>query len=261
MNPSDLYGLPLERFIEERNQLAKQLRQDGRRDEAERVSKLRKPSVAAWAVNQLIRTQPKDFDRLLVAGDALQKAQSDLLKGRGDPAALRRVVGVERDSVNGLVKRGRGLLTSDGHELSSATLETVSETLHAAALDEDARNQVKDGCLERELRHVGLGALTAGGGGAAPRAKPQPKQPKRAPEPKPPPKSVPSVDRRAARQAEAEARRRMERAARGVHVAAERRDRAAAQLREEEEKLDAARQQARDALAAHEQARRTLEEL
>ena len=57
MEPDDLYGLPLDRFVAERGALAKALRADGRRDEASRVAALRKPSVAAWAVNQLARTQ------------------------------------------------------------------------------------------------------------------------------------------------------------------------------------------------------------
>ena len=57
MDANKLYGLPLERFTEERNALAKRLREEGQRDEAATVSKLRKPSVAAWAVNQIVRTQ------------------------------------------------------------------------------------------------------------------------------------------------------------------------------------------------------------
>jgi hypothetical protein len=52
MEPRDLYGLPLDRFTEERNSLAKQLRQDGARDQAAAVAKFRKPSAAAWAVNR-----------------------------------------------------------------------------------------------------------------------------------------------------------------------------------------------------------------
>jgi hypothetical protein len=50
------------------------------------VAKLRKPSVAAWAVNQLVRTQGRAIGELFDAGDALQRAQSDLLAGRGDAA-------------------------------------------------------------------------------------------------------------------------------------------------------------------------------
>lgn len=161
MDPADLYGLPLERFTPERDALAKQLRKDGQRDAAARVSKLRKPSLAAWAVNQLVRTQRREVNALLKAGDTLQAAQADLLKGRGDPAKLRQAVDAERAAGERLLERARGLLSSDGHELTAARLEQVSETLHAAALDEDARAHVTAGCLERELRHVGLGALAA----------------------------------------------------------------------------------------------------
>ena len=86
MDANDLYGLPLERFVPERNALAKDLRRNGDRDEAETVAKLRKPSVAAWAVNQLVRTQRQAVARLFAAGDAAQRAQSELLAGRVDAA-------------------------------------------------------------------------------------------------------------------------------------------------------------------------------
>ncbi len=240
MEPSDLYGLPLERFTEERNSLVKALRKDGQRDEAARVAKLRKPSQAAWAVNQLVRTQRREVNALFRAGDALQKAQADLLGGKGNPSALREAVDAERTAGERLLERARGLLSTEGNDLTPARLEQVSETLHAAALDNDARARVKDGCLERELRHVGLGAL----GGAVLEAP----KPKRAQAPDR------SSERRKARQAQAESRRRMQRAARGVQVAEERLDRARQQLREAEEKLDIARRQAAEALAAHEQA-------
>src|SRR5579884_3410269 len=158
MDPHDLYGLPLEQFTSQRNALAKQLRRDGRREDAAEVAKLRKPSVAAWAVNQLVRTQRSQLASLFRAGDQLQKAQASLLTKRGNPGALREAVDAERAVVEALTKKARGLLNSDGHELTPARLEQVSETLHAAALDRDARAQVQDGCLDRELRHIGLGS-------------------------------------------------------------------------------------------------------
>ncbi len=166
MNPSDLYGLPFERFTGERNALAKELRGSGEREEAARVAKLRKPSVAAWAVNQLVRTQRREIDAMFKAGDALVRVQADLLAGGGDPGSLRQAVEAERAAVDALVDRARGLLSAGGVELSAARLEEVRETLHAATLDEDARAQVSAGCLERELRQVGLGSL--GAGSAAP---------------------------------------------------------------------------------------------
>ncbi len=166
MEPKELYGLPLERFTEERNALVKGLRKGGRREEATEVSNLRKPSVAAWAVNQLVRTQRRDVASLFEAGDALREAQSQLLSGRGEADALRDAVEAERVAVDQLTQRARGLLSSEGHELTVATLQRVSETLNAAALDEDLRAQVSDGCLVRELHHVGLGRLVPSRPGA-----------------------------------------------------------------------------------------------
>ncbi|MGH9179173.1 MAG: hypothetical protein ACRD0N_11565 [Acidimicrobiales bacterium] len=44
----DLYALDPEEFTAARNELAKQLRAEGRRDHATAVGKLRRPSVTAW---------------------------------------------------------------------------------------------------------------------------------------------------------------------------------------------------------------------
>ena len=49
MDVDELYGLPIDRFVAERGAVARGLRADGKREEAARVSGLRKPSVAAWA--------------------------------------------------------------------------------------------------------------------------------------------------------------------------------------------------------------------
>ena len=76
----ELYGLPLDRFIPERAKLAKELSAAGERDQAVAVAALKKPSAAAWAVNQLVRTQGKALAELFHAGDALRSAQSDVLK-------------------------------------------------------------------------------------------------------------------------------------------------------------------------------------
>ena len=109
MDTEGLYGLPLERFTAERNALAKQLRQEGERDRAAEVAKLQKPSVAAWAVNQLVRTQQRDVTALFKAGDALQKAQADVLAGRGDAGSLRTAADAERAALDGLTAKARGL--------------------------------------------------------------------------------------------------------------------------------------------------------
>jgi hypothetical protein len=250
MDARELYGLPLERFTEERNALARRLRQAGRRDQAAEVSKLRKPSAAAWAVNQLVRTQPRDLKALFKSGDSLRKTQAGVLAGRSEPPALRTAVEAERAAVAELLSRAQGLPSSEGQELSPAGLERVAETLHAAALDEEARALVKDGCLTRELRHVGLGGLTAAGerkGRAAPRKPP--------PKPKPKPKPDPAV-----RRAEADSRRRLERAERQLTAAQERRHRADQELQEAQRALEIATQAVEQASQEHQQALAAIEE-
>jgi hypothetical protein len=166
----DLYGLPLDRFIPERASLVRELRAGGEREQAATAAAVRKPSVAAWAVNQLTRTQRREVDALFAAGDALRDAQTGVLSGSADARDLRAAAERERTAVDALVVIARGLLSSGGLELSAATLERVSETLHAAALDDEARGQVSEGRLVRELRHVGLGA-GLGGAVAAPAAR------------------------------------------------------------------------------------------
>jgi hypothetical protein len=164
MDADELYGLPLDEFVPRRAALGKELRAAGDRAAAADVAALRKPSVAAWAVNQLVRTQPRAINELYAAGDALTDTQEQLMAGRGNARALREANGRERAAVDALIMLARGLLSSEGDELSPAVLDRVADTLNAAALDPGARAAVRDGRLERELRHAGLGAL--GGGGA-----------------------------------------------------------------------------------------------
>ena len=259
MDIDELYGLPFDEFVPARNTLARELRKAGKRDEATEVAALRKPSVAAWAVDQLVRTQRKAVAELFDAGDALRAAQDDVLAGRGDGQTLRAAVDRERTAVDALAAVARGLLTSDGQELSPTIIERVADTLHAAALDDEAREQVRAGRLERELRHVGLGVLGAPPAGAPARPAPKKKPDAAA--------KNPATDRAAersareqreradraraeARAAEREARRRVDHAERAHRVAAERRDRAAEALSEAESRLEAAETELAEALQA-----------
>jgi hypothetical protein len=248
MDARDLYGLPLERFVAERSGLAKELRSQGRREEAATVAKLPKPSVAAWAVNQLVRTQHRAIAELFEAGDALQSAQSDVISGRGSASALREAADRERAAVRTLSAAARGLLTGEGHALTGATLERVTETLHAAALDPEARDEVHDGCLTRELKHIGLGSGSPPA--AAPRrsgrARDQAERERRA-------------RLEAARKAEADARHAAEHAAQELQRAQERRDRAAQSLRAAEQALSEATDRAEEAARALREAQQAVE--
>ncbi len=266
MDADELYGLPLDRFVPERAALAKQLRSAGDRAGATEVAALSKPSVAAWAVNQLVRTQPRAIKELYAAGDALTETQEQLMAGNGDARSLREANSRERAAVDALIVLARGLLSSEGNELSPAVLDRVSETLNAAALDGDARAEVRDGRLLRELQHAGLGAVGVSTSGVvraartAKPARPAPARPERGPDLREAERARVEA-RRAARVAEAEARRRSEVAERAVHAAEQRREVAAKALEEAEERLGRAKAEAAGADEAHARAKAELEEI
>jgi cob(I)alamin adenosyltransferase len=166
---SDLYGLPLAEFIPVRNAFAKELKAAGKRDEAEAVKKLAKPTVAAWAANQVLRTQGKATKELFAAGDALAKA---------DAKKLRDAMARHREAVTTLLDAARGLLDPDGKSLSDATLERVQQTLHAASLDPALREEAEAGALTREHVFSGL-PEKVGATKRKPAAKKTPAKPKR----------------------------------------------------------------------------------
>jgi hypothetical protein len=151
-----LYGLPLEEFIPARDALSKELRDTGRRGEATAIKKLPKPTVAAWAVNQAVRSQPRAARELWEAGDALAHVQDAVLSGKGSGADLREAAERERLALDPLVDAARGLLTSSGGDLSETTIDRVRATLQAAAIDEDAREDVAAGRAVRERAPRGL---------------------------------------------------------------------------------------------------------
>jgi hypothetical protein len=150
-----LYGLPLEEFTKARNKLAGELRSNGEREAAEWVGALTKPTTAAWAVNQVMRTQRKDARALMDAGDRLRKAHEDAAAGKGDPQDLRDAADAERAAVGRLSQAARGLINSSGRGLSEGIIDRVVETLHAISADTDTRSLAHAGRLSRERRATG----------------------------------------------------------------------------------------------------------
>lgn len=168
---SDLYGLPLGEFVPARTELERRLRKDGDRDRAAAAKKLPKPSVAAWAVNQASRSQPKDRRELLTASADLRATQERLLAGDASAADLEKATARQRAAIDALADAASGLLTSDGKGLGDATLARVRETLAAVAADEELAELVDAGTLDRERRPAGLGfGLGDPGGPDAPAA-------------------------------------------------------------------------------------------
>jgi hypothetical protein len=151
----ELYGLPLGEFVPSRAALVKELRGEGKREEAARVAKLGKPTVAAWAANQVLRTQGADARELFAAGDALAGASRD---------TLRDAIARHREALATLMAAARGLLDPDGKAMSAATMEKVMQTLNAASLDPELREDAEAGRLTREHTFSGLGLRPAPAG-------------------------------------------------------------------------------------------------
>jgi hypothetical protein len=178
----ELFGLPVDEFTARRDALAKELRGAAERDAAAWVKALRRPSAAAWIVNQLARTRAREARELLRAGDELRGAHERVVAGSGDADDLRAAVDAEHEAARALVADAPGFLDRDGNSPSRATLEKVAETLRAVALDDEARAGFEHGRLTRERSASGFGPMAGAvrgprrreGDRRAPRARPEP---------------------------------------------------------------------------------------
>jgi len=144
----ELYGLDPADFVPARNALVRRLRTGGQRDLARRVADLRRPSPAAWAVNQLARRQRGALDELLSLGDTLRRAQTQTLAG-ADAALLRQAGRARREAVASLADSAVDLLAERGQ--GGAHHTEIAATLEAASLDSQAGAEVAAGRLTSAL--------------------------------------------------------------------------------------------------------------
>jgi DNA repair exonuclease SbcCD ATPase subunit len=165
----DLFGLPAGEFTAARNDLAKRLKAAGETEQAENVRGLAKPTVPAWAVNQLARAEKSKVRRLLEAGEKMRAAHERALSDRAGED-FRKATETERALVQELTDDARGLLEGAGNPASDQVVKRISETLRAASTDEEARELLEAGRLTKELEPAGFGALAGVPFSAQPRA-------------------------------------------------------------------------------------------
>ena len=121
----DLFQLPVAEFTSARNALAARLKKEGRANDAERVKLLAKPSVSAWAVNQLYWDHRDAFDQLIATGKRFRH-------GRGGKAVnMRESLDARRDALVQLSELATELLRDAGHNPSQDTIRRVTTTLEA----------------------------------------------------------------------------------------------------------------------------------
>jgi len=149
-----LYDASPDEFVSERKRLVKVLKSDGRTAEADRLAKVRKPTVAAWALNRLARDQRRDIDLLLDSGHRLRTAQAGVLRGDAREA-FEQARRTERDAIARLLGAAEDLLGG----ASASILEQVAASLHAAAVSEGGRELLAAGRFTQPLTLEGFDAV------------------------------------------------------------------------------------------------------
>jgi hypothetical protein len=141
-----LFQVPLVEFTASRNALAK-----ARGKAGAPVRALPKPATAAWAVNQLYWHQRAIYDAVVTAGDRRRAAHARVLAGKGgDVSTAERA---HHDAISAAVRAAREALRAVGDAATTATIQSVTDTLHGLPGPEPP------GQLTKPLKPLGLEAL------------------------------------------------------------------------------------------------------
>jgi hypothetical protein len=159
----ELFALPLAEFTPRRDAIAKEHKAD--KDLAVRIKAIRKPSMAAWVVNLLVRREPEQVDQMLAVGVALREAQANL-----DGEELRALTRQRRQVTAAITMQARGLAGQVGVKVTESVAEQVEATLTAGLVDESAAAAVRSGLLVTALAATGVEAVDVASALALPEA-------------------------------------------------------------------------------------------
>jgi hypothetical protein len=140
----ELHRAPYESFVAERKRLAGELAKRDR-DGAGRLDKLRRPSVTAWAVNQLWWRERSAFQRLFATAESVR--DGDLSQ-----------VADHRSALQLLRDRASKILSEGGHGTSEGALRRVVATLSALAAQGGFGSHAP-GTLPHDLESPGFAAI------------------------------------------------------------------------------------------------------
>ncbi|MEU2604052.1 hypothetical protein [Streptomyces albus] len=142
----ELYGLPPEDFTAVRDRRAQEARESGDRELSGRIRGLRRPTLAAWACNLLVRDRPEETRLLLELGEELRRAHRDL-----DGAQLRQLSAEQHRITARLARKAADLTARAGHRIGDDAQREVTGTLHAVLADPRAAGEWAAGRLDRPL--------------------------------------------------------------------------------------------------------------
>jgi hypothetical protein len=145
-----LYAGPAEEFTEARNAAAKGVD----RALAAEIKKLKKPSVAAWAVNLLVRAETEQIDSVLALAESLRAAAEAL-----DGDELRALTRQRRQLTSALATAARSHARDAGVRLTGPVVDQVEGMLTAAMLDPVAAQVVRTGRVVTAFTSTGVSDL------------------------------------------------------------------------------------------------------
>ena len=149
-----LFRLPLAEFTGARNGLASQLKKSGRSDDAARVKALAKPSVSAWAVNQLYWNHREAFDQLIASGERFHKAQTS--RSASKVADIRQALDGRRESLTQLSDLATTLLRDAGHNPAPDTIHRITTTLEGISAYASRSDAPRAGRLTEDVDPPGF---------------------------------------------------------------------------------------------------------
>ncbi|MER7110006.1 hypothetical protein [Streptomyces sp. NPDC000229] len=153
----ELYGLRPDRFTAARNTRAAEARTAGDRALADAVRALRRPTLAAWASNLLVRERPAEARSLAALGDGLRRAHQEL-----DGERLRELSRKQHALVTALARQAQQLAADAGQPVGEDVRHEVEATLHAVLADPAAAEEWASGRLVKPLSApVGFAAALA----------------------------------------------------------------------------------------------------
>ena len=146
-----LFEAPLDEFTTTRGALVAELKESGDAKGAAELKAIRKPTVGAWAVNQLARRHPSEVSRLFEIRDEIAAS--------GDATVMRRGAEERKKLLVSLVAKAEAVLDEAGHSATTTATERIMQTLQAGDSDED-REAIEKGRLTKELSPSGFGGLS-----------------------------------------------------------------------------------------------------
>ncbi len=144
-----LYQVPLGEFTAARNALAKARGADGAD-----IKTLEKPTLSAWAVNQLYWQERAIYDALVDAAIAMRQAHVQVISGHSaDVAAAEAAHASTRRDASHAARR---LVEASGEKATPATIDAIAETLQALPAPDTI-----PGRLTKPLKPLSFAALMA----------------------------------------------------------------------------------------------------